>query len=140
MLKNFSKLHAPCCAHPDCNNLVGYHERKIKKDNTISYKWKTFCEKHRTVYKSVRDAFITSKGGCQNKDGMLGWECGNPNVDKYSLTIDHYDGNKHNNDQNNLVVLCANCHNKKTKLFRDSVQEYKNVNQRFYTLFEVIND
>ena len=134
LMKNW----APKCAHLDCKQPVSYHVRYIKKDGCVGAKWKTFCEYHRTVGKASRDAFMKSKGGCENRDGDLGlpWACGNPNTP--SLTIDHWDGNKHNNEQHNLKVLCANCHNEKTKLFKDTVQRYKNFNQRYYDLFEEI--
>lgn len=128
------KQYAPKCALPDCNNLVGYHERYQKENGSWGAKWKTFCEPHRTLKKSERNDFIASRGGCENRDGRLGWNCGDPQTD--SLTIDHWDGNKHNNDPKNLVVLCANCHNKKSKKFKDTLQRYNNVNKRFYDLFE----
>lgn len=138
MRSTIYKNHAPKCAMPDCLNLVAYHSRTIKKDGTPSFKWKTFCEKHRTLPSGrvARNNFIKSKGGCENADGRLGWVCGDPKTD--SLTIDHWDGNKHNTDQDNLVVLCANCHNKKSKIFKDTTQRYQNFNLRFYDLFEEI--
>jgi HNH endonuclease len=133
---NILKEHAPKCACPDCRNLVGYHKRYLKTDGTWGAKWKTFCDYHRTVGKAHRDLFIKSRGGCENRDGRLGWTCGDPNTE--SLTIDHWDTNKYNNDQSNLVVLCANCHNKKSKIYKDSLQRYQYVNQRFYDLFEEV--
>lgn len=132
LLKNW----APRCAHPDCKNKVGYHKKYIKTDGTIGAKWKTFCDHHRTVGKTSRNIFLQSKGGCENRDSRLGWTCKDPDTD--SLTIDHWDGNKYNNDQSNLVVLCANCHNKKTKLFKDTLQRYINVNEKFYDLFDEV--
>ena len=53
--------------------------------------------------------------GCENKSGYLGWICRDPL--NTSLTIDHHDGDKLNTSQSNLKVLCANCHQKKTKEF-----------------------
>jgi 5-methylcytosine-specific restriction endonuclease McrA len=130
---NILKGWAPKCAHPECNNLVNYHEKYVKKDGTIGAKWKTFCDYHRTVGRNERDTFIKSKGGCENRDARLGWVCGDPTTE--SLTVDHWDGNKHNNEQTNLVVLCANCHNKKSKIFKDTTQRYTNVNKNFYEFF-----
>jgi 5-methylcytosine-specific restriction endonuclease McrA len=130
LMKNW----APRCAHPDCKTPVSYHEKYAKKDGSIGAKWKTFCEYHRTIGKDSRDIFLKSKGGCENRDARLGWVCGDPKTP--SLTIDHWDGNKHNNTQENLVVLCANCHNEKSKKFKDTLMRYKNVNPKFYDLFE----
>jgi 5-methylcytosine-specific restriction endonuclease McrA len=130
LMKNW----APRCAHPECKTHVGYHEKYAKKDGSIGAKWKTFCEYHRTIGKDSRDIFIKSKGGCENRDARCGWVCGDPNTP--SLTIDHWDGNKHNNTQENLVVLCANCHNEKSKKFKDTLMRYTNVNPKFYDFFE----
>ena len=130
------KTWAPKCAHPECNQFVGYHERYIKQDGTPGAKWKTFCEYHRTVGKGERDTFIKSKGGCENRDSRLGWRCGDPETP--SLTVDHWDGNKHNNNQNNLVVLCANCHNEKSKRFKDTTKRYTNYNTKFHDFFEFV--
>lgn len=133
MRVNILKTYAPVCAHPDCIERVGYHERYKKEDGSFGVKWKTFCEHHRTVGKPARDIFMKSKDGCQNRDGRLGWVCGDPNTP--SLTLDHWDGNKHNNNQENLVVLCANCHNQKSKIFKDTLRRYFNVNPKFDELF-----
>jgi len=136
MKTSLMKTWAPKCAHPDCKRPVSYHERYIKQDGTPGAKWKTFCEYHRTVGKGERDTFIKSKGGCENRDARLGWKCGDSNTP--SLTIDHWDGNKHNNHQDNLVVLCANCHNEKSKKFKDTVQRYTNYNTKFHDFFEFV--
>jgi len=133
-MSSLVKQYAPRCALPGCNNLVGYHKSYPKSDGTWGAKWKTFCEPHRTLKKGARDAFIASRGGCENRDARLGWKCGDPTTD--SLTIDHDDGNKYNNDPNNLVVLCANCHNKKSKRFGDTLQRYSNMNERWSNFFD----
>lgn len=134
MRVNTSKIYAPVCAHPHCIERVDYHNRRQKEDGSWGFKWKTFCEHHRTVGKAERDTFLKSKGGCENRDGRLGWQCRDP--DTPSLTIDHFDGNKHNNNQDNLVVLCANCHNQKSKIFKDTTQRYFNMNPMFGKLFK----
>lgn len=136
---SLAKNYAPRCAHPDCNQQVSYHEKYIKADGTPGYKWKTFCQHHRTVGRSARDIFLKSKNGCENRYGTIGlpWTCGNPSTP--SLTIDHWDGDKHNNDESNLKILCANCHNEKTKLFGDTKQRYHNINPNFYKLFDEVN-
>jgi 5-methylcytosine-specific restriction endonuclease McrA len=129
--------YAPCCALPDCNNKVAYHKKYIKDDGTPGAKWKTFCEHHRSVSgKAAVEIFKKSKGGCENRDARLGFVCGDPGTD--SLTIDHWDGNRLNTNQDNIVVLCANCHNKKTKLFGDHLTKYVHVNKHFDKLFTFV--
>lgn len=123
-MSSLSRNYAPCCAMPGCLNKVGYHKKFIKKDLTPGFKFKTFCDEHRTVKRAQRDEFLKSRGGCENRDARLGFVCGDPNTE--SLTLDHWDGNRKNGDETNLVVLCANCHNKKTKLFKDHNTRYDN--------------
>lgn len=126
--------YAPKCALPGCINRVGYHQKYVKIDGTIGAKFKTFCEDHRTVNKASRDAFMKSRG-CENRDGRLGWIC--TCTDDDLLTVDHIDGNRHNNDESNLQVLCHNSHNRKTKLCKDHLNTYTYVNKNFYNHFEL---
>jgi 5-methylcytosine-specific restriction endonuclease McrA len=130
------KLWAPTCAKTDCTNKVGYHNKYIKTDGTPGYKWKAFCSYHRTVGKAERDVFIKSRGGCENVDARCGFKCGDPTTP--SLTIDHWDGDRYNNDQDNLVVLCANCHNEKSKRFKDTLNRYSNYTSHFDNLFDFV--
>lgn len=131
-----AKMHAPKCAMPECTKSVGYHKSYIKLDGTRGYKHKTFCEYHRkdVIGKAAKQLFLNSKGGCENKDGRVGFVCGDPKTS--SLTIDHWDGDKYNNHEDNLVVLCANCHNEKTKRAGDTLQRYTLTPETYYELFE----
>lgn len=100
----------------------------------MGFKFKTFCEFHRSVKGSAqRDAFLQSKGGCENRDGRLGITCKDPSTP--SLTLDHWDRNRHNNDQDNLVVLCANCHNYKSKKYKDTTTRYTYTTPMFSKFF-----
>ena len=45
--------------------------------------------------------------------------CGFVPVHPCQLDVDHVDGNKHNNDIENLQTLCANCHRLKTHKNKD---------------------
>ena len=133
---NLSKQYAPHCALPGCDNKVSYHKRYIKQDGTPGWRWKTFCPGHRDtdVGRQHVQSLYERRGGCENRDGRLGWTCGDP--DTPSLTIDHIDGNRHNNTEENIMVLCANCHNQKTKLYRDNRNRYSNVNNMADSIFD----
>ena len=127
------KNYAPMCALPGCLRRVDYHNKQRKiGNNGWSYKWKTFCEHHRTSVtgKAAVNAYKKTKG-CEAHE--LGWACPGHHGD---LTIDHLDGNKHNTNEDNLLVLCHNCHSKKTKLYGDNQTRYANVNDHFDTLFD----
>ena len=71
--------------------------------------------------------------GCEAH--KAGWEC--PGHHEDSLTIDHFDGNKHNNSPENIVVLCANCHQKKTAIYKNSTQRYTNNAHLSSSLWEI---
>ena len=47
--------------------------------------------------------------------------CGFLPEDPCQLDVDHIDGNKRNDSQENLQTLCANCHRLKTKRNKDWV-------------------
>ena len=125
------KMHAPKCSYPGCINKVEYHKGYIKKDGTPSWKWKTFCQKHRGPLKSHVEHWKYNKG-CENKNGYLGWICKDPYS---SLTIDHHDGDKCNTKESNIKILCANCHTKKTSIFKDHLKTYSYKNKLSEKLF-----
>jgi len=137
-MANFTlaKNYAPGCALPECTSLVSYHSYRRAKDGSLIFKWKTFCEHHRTVGREAVEIFKKRRGGCENIDARCGFTCNGHNTD--CLEIDHWDGNKYNNHQDNLVVLCANCHRKKTKMFHDTTRKYFNRNENFHNWFEEV--
>ena len=45
-----------------------------------------------------------------NKCEKCGWSMVNPYTNVVPLEIDHADGNYLNNNENNLLLLCPNCH------------------------------
>ena len=44
------------------------------------------------------------------KCARCGWHETNPYTKKIPLEIEHIDGNYMNNDEDNLTLLCPNCH------------------------------
>lgn len=65
------------------------------------------------------------KEHCENRDGLiLGFPCTATIVDSCQLQIDHSDGDRYNNEQTNLVTLCANCHSVKTKREKNHATKY----------------
>lgn len=56
--------------------------------------------------------------------------CGFVAVHISQLDVDHIDGNKKNNDPNNLQTLCANCHRLKTWLNKDGAYKFGIIKSR----------
>jgi 5-methylcytosine-specific restriction endonuclease McrA len=133
-MRSLSRNHATKCSLPACCNRVGYHKGYVKKDGSPTWKWKTFCNLHRTVLRFEVDEWMQSKG-CENQSGYLGWFCRDP---YRSLTIDHHDGDKLNTSPENIKILCANCHNEKTKIFGDNQKRYSYTNKMFSSLFDEV--
>lgn len=46
----------------------------------------------------------------KNRCSKCGWNEKNPYTNKIPLEIEHIDGNYLNNKEENLIVLCPNCH------------------------------
>jgi len=57
--------------------------------------------------KAVRH-YIMEKNGC--KCSVCGWSELNPITGKVPLQVHHIDGNASHTQENNLQVLCPNCH------------------------------
>ena len=47
--------------------------------------------------------------------------CGFTALHPVQLDVDHIDGNRHNNEIDNLQTLCANCHRLKTQMNGDHI-------------------
>ena len=52
--------------------------------------------------------FLIEKGG--EKCSQCGWNQKHPRTNRVPIEIDHIDGNADNNSENNLRMLCPNCH------------------------------
>lgn len=115
-----SRIFAPKCAMPHCNRPVSYSDNP-ETDGPQIYKWRAVCEQHRDIrLKSNKrretDEFKT-KRQCENRKGELGlgFVCqAGDDLPAVALDLDHKDSNHYNNDPDNIQVLCANCHRRKT--------------------------
>lgn len=75
---------------------------KYKQDNSIakSTKWGQIPKQLR---KYIFEKF-------ENKCCLCGWSEINPYTNTLPLEIDHIDGNSENNSEENLRLICPNCH------------------------------
>jgi hypothetical protein len=75
--------------------------------------WKNSTHPYRYILNEIKT--------CENHDGRCGFKC---NAPKFSflpgqLQVDHIDGYHENNDRDNLQVLCSNCHDVKSGMYKD---------------------
>ena len=76
--------------------------KQYKEDNSIakSTKWGQIPAQLRQ--------YIFEK--FENKCCLCGWSQINPHTNTLPLEIDHIDGNSENNSEENLRLICPNCH------------------------------
>jgi hypothetical protein len=97
-----------------CQNIFQYNSKiqlwKLGKDDG--------CETNGTVRRYIKKFLLIERG---RKCEECGWNKTNPNTNKCPLEIHHKDGNYKNNKEDNLQILCPNCHS--------LTDTYKNMNR-----------
>lgn len=95
-------------------SICGHTKIKLRNSKAKSpagkYKCKTVYKK--SYNKSIYPYSVYKKETCQH--------CGFIPSHASQLDVDHIDGDRWNNDPDNLQTLCANCHRLKTHLSGDS--------------------
>jgi 5-methylcytosine-specific restriction endonuclease McrA len=102
------------------------------------YNWKMFCEAHRD-HEQLKPAVDNWKlaQGCSNVDAHHGFVCTSHITDSSQLDVNHIDGNRHNQDQDNLEILCKICHQRVTRDNKHHNNRYKNQVELDPNLFEI---
>lgn len=98
------------CTHDGCSNTA--KNKGLSKHGFTKYS--KYCKTHETNY--YEKPYRLHK----NNECSI---CGFIPVHKCQLDVDHIDGNKQNNNINNLQTLCANCHRLKTHLQKDYIKK-----------------
>jgi hypothetical protein len=95
-----------------CN--INYAKRILKNGVLKGYRAKcTLCGDANRTERTGRGYTKHKKDHCE--------KCGFVPEDECQLSVDHIDGDKTNESEDNFQTLCLNCHALKTKLNRDSV-------------------
>lgn len=95
-----------------CNNeCQGKHTSEVKYQREIEL-WK--LGKLERVYTTNGNVIPTIKRYLlekyNHKCAQCGWDKVNPYTNKQPLEVHHIDGNWQNNTEENLIILCPNCH------------------------------
>ena len=118
------------CIVEGCNNLQ--HDMGVNKYGKRCYRKK--CAQHHYQLLAERKGLTVTqwmkqwhpyhnyrKDYCENAIGKYkGWlpvPCSITKMFPMFLSVDHLDGDHNNNDPDNLMTLCHNCHHVKTWIF-----------------------
>lgn len=123
--KRFVKDYGKCL---NCNKSLRKSSKKYcSKKCEHDYHYKEFIKrwKNGDVNGSIGNAWIDVSGHIKrylfekynNKCSRCGWSEINPYTNTLPLEIEHIDGNAINNREDNLTLLCPNCHSL-TKTYR----------------------
>lgn len=109
--KTKNTYHKYCSNHCEQEHHYKQWVNKYKVDNSIakSTKWGQIP--------SPLKRYIFDK--YENKCCICGWSEINPYTNTLPLEIDHIDGNSENNSEENLRLICPNCHSL-TSTYRDA--------------------
>jgi hypothetical protein len=106
---------APKCVEIGCDNYAD-NAGNGKYHKLCSYHHKSKYNMNGYAHKNYR------KDYCENVDGRYGFVCTSTIVaPRWQLEVDHIDGDRTNNDENNLQTLCSCCHRYKTMLFEENL-------------------
>jgi hypothetical protein len=100
------------CVILGCGKLAHNHGKNVPG---------TYCSSHQKIRAKLEKPLV-----CDNHKGYLGYYCSATIVDQCQIHIDHWDGDRRNNDRENIKYLCANCHSYKTALLKDYLNRYNN--------------
>lgn len=102
--------HCINCGTP-VQNGYKYCSNKCQQEYQTKQKisdWQQYPEKYNSpnTYDFIRTYLINKYNGCQ----ICGWNKVNPITNNSPLEVHHIDGNCTNNAEENLQLLCPNCH------------------------------
>ncbi len=102
----------------NCQNLINNKKKFCNNQCQKEYEYKEYINNWKNNRTSgIRGSYQTSlhikrylMEKYNNKCARCGWGEKNPYTNKIPLEIEHIDGNYQNNNEENLILLCPNCH------------------------------
>ena len=101
-----------------CENLVKILPAHGKNHESYGKYWRCKNSHRESKIKRERPYRLHKKDHCENPS------CTATIQHKVQLSVDHIDGDRNNNDPENLQTLCLNCHSYKSFLNNDFVNKY----------------
>ncbi len=102
----------------NCQNLINSKKKFCNNQCQKEYEYKEYINNWKNNKTSgIRGSYQTSlhikrylMEKYNNKCARCGWGEKNSYTNKIPLEIEHIDGNYQNNNEENLILLCPNCH------------------------------
>ena len=109
----------PICVNTGCDQPVTYSHTA----RSGVRRWRPVCSRcQRASYGNGDHApgvVPIKKAHCENQDGRLGYQCTAHIAYPGVLELDHRDGDRCNNDPDNIQTLCKVCHSYKGHISND---------------------
>ncbi len=127
----------------NCNSLLEKNYKKYCSNKCQKeYEYKRFIEKWKSgKITGMRGKYQISMhlrrylfNKYNNKCSRCGWSEVNPYTKMIPLEIEHMDGNFENNSEDNLILLCPNCHSL-TSTYKGANINYGRKNRKKYSLY-----
>lgn len=102
----------------NCNSIINNKNKYCSNKCQLEYQYKTYINNWKNGLESgMRGDYQISMyiktylfKKFNNKCSKCGWGEFNHYTNSIPLEIEHIDGNYKNNNENNLILLCPNCH------------------------------
>lgn len=102
----------------NCNKILSKRKKFCNNQCQQEYQYKQYIIKWKNgTVSGIRGSYQTSMyiktyllKKYNNKCALCGWSKKNEYTGNIPLEIEHIDGNYLNNSENNLILLCPNCH------------------------------
>lgn len=128
-----------------CNSIIPVRNRFCNTRCFTDYKDKVYIEKwksgkvdgsksHGNAISSYVRGYLWKKYG--DKCSRCGWNTPNPVTGRPVLEIEHIDGNSTNNDEENLDLICPNCHSLTTTYRALNIGNGNKKRLRYYGLIK----
>lgn len=107
----------PICINNGCTNPVAIRHWSAQGDPSLKTECNR-CSNSRKKGKPITGIVFHKKNYCENRDGILGFNCPMDSNRYHEFPsdiydMDHMDGDHHNNNPENVITICKVCHARK---------------------------
>ena len=132
----------------NCNSIIPSRNKYCSNFCQLEYQYKTYINNWKNGFEDgMRGDYQISMHiktylfkKFNNKCAKCGWGQINPYTKNIPLEIDHIDGNYKNNEEDNLILLCPNCHSLTETYKGANLNRGRKSRKKYYINKEIINE